>query len=403
MTLLASQPISAAEQIDRPLSPLAWSPDGSRLAYTQDDSLWVVKEPTYQPERLARVPGTVLMQVAWSPDGQHLAFYGGQVTLSNNSIWVVQADGSNLIDVFAGDTILDKALLKTINRWLDNSLLSFNIWGGTGVQHLWQVDVVNNKVTPMVDSYLNTERSQDLAQGGAYYWSPDGKRLIIDHYFLGHLVFTNVPPANEIWLSRPGGPPGQFFLDWSPDGQSFLYSQSEEGGEGYSGAYDPSLNLWLWEIARQSGRKLLPHVYQASLSPDGQRVAFLQQVDEQALFPPNFKNPPRYPENWPPRLTLGMLDLKTDETIFYGSAGYKANEGPFWWTGGRPVWSPAGQLIAYWRETGQVWLVSVDGKWQQCLAKTPEVIQIVWSPDGKKLALQLFERVLVLETPPKPS
>ena len=69
------------------------------------------------------------------------------------------------------------------------------------------------------------------------------------------------------------------------------------------------------------------------------------------------------------------------------------------WFGVRqPVWSPDGRQLIYWGEGydrpdywwldagGDIWIVDSDGRQQRRLTHGLEVVEVVWSPDGSKLA-----------------
>lgn len=68
-------------------SRIAWSPDGSRIAYS-DGGIWVMKADGTNPTRLV-----VGEQPAWSPDGTRIAFTAWQN--SADRILVMKADGTN--------------------------------------------------------------------------------------------------------------------------------------------------------------------------------------------------------------------------------------------------------------------------------------------------------------------
>ena len=82
----------------------AWSPDGSRIAFTSNRSganeIWVMNPDGSNPVRLTTSPaGGFSTQAAWSPDGRLIAFAqasGPPVAgYSPLDIWVMNADGSN--------------------------------------------------------------------------------------------------------------------------------------------------------------------------------------------------------------------------------------------------------------------------------------------------------------------
>ena len=372
------------------LYSLDWSPDGRSLAYGWQNEIWIVQEPAYERSLVVSIfNGRRIDDVSWSPSGQYLAFHGDQPVgeFWGEFIWVVKADGTGLKNLTA-DPLFDPLRALAINEWLDDQTLTINLWEGTGAQSLCQVDLVSGKATLLIgygDSKIPIQ-----AHGGSYDWSPTCEYVAINHAGYGHLVLVNVSQASELWFSTMEDPPSEVFRGWSQDGQRFLFSK-----------WDPEReedNLWLWDVARGKGEKVLPHVYQAALSPDGSRVAFLRQEEHPGWVPARVK-PEVSPEDWPPALTAGMLNLETAETILYGPAGYRANEGPRYWQGGQPVWSPDGELVVYWGEEGDIWAVSADGQWMQRLTQGMEIIQVLWSPDGGKLALRSFDHAWIIERP----
>jgi len=387
--LLVSMPISVFDVHSHPykkLHSLDWSPDGRSLAYGWQDGIWIVQEPAYEPSLLVSVPeGRNMDDVSWAPGGQYLAFHGEQFLeeLWGEFIWVVRSDGTGL-EKLPADPLFDPLHPAVINQWLDDHTLTIDLWHGTGAQSLWQVDTDSGKATQLIG---RGDRAIPIqACGGSYDWSPTHEHIAINHLGYGHLVLVDVSQASEHWFSTMRSLLNESFLDWSQDGQRFLYSQWDADEERH--------NLWLWDVARGEGEKLLPHIEQAALSPNGSRIAFLRQEDRPARVKGEVS-----PEYQPPALTAGMLDLETEETILYGPAGYKASEGPFYWEGARPVWSPDGELVVYWGEAGDVWAVSAGGIWQQRLTQGLEIVQVMWSPNGGKLALRSFDQVWIIERP----
>lgn len=74
----------------------SWSPDGTKIAYTDDHELWIMNANGSRKRRLAEDG----IHPAWSPDGSRIAYtitHGVDNTYSNTDyeLWVVDTDGSN--------------------------------------------------------------------------------------------------------------------------------------------------------------------------------------------------------------------------------------------------------------------------------------------------------------------
>jgi hypothetical protein len=194
--------------------------------------------------------------VKWSPDGQNLAFCGDQWQekdeLWGEFIWVVKADGTGLKNLGATS---DPYRLKSINQWLDDHTLTFNLWVGSGAQDLFQVDIANGETKRLLGTQ---EHAQVQATGGNYYWSPTHEYIAIQDCCFGHIVVVHVGSLEDRkWLSNYSEPPYQKFQGWLANGHQFLYTQSEMGASPKT--YDPTSSLWLWDVNHGEGHELLDH------------------------------------------------------------------------------------------------------------------------------------------------
>ena len=95
-----------------------WSPDGQRILFVARESedhhkaIWVVDADGGSPEQLPIAPGCGgplgepdsygCYSPGWSPDGDQIVFTRSEPDGSNESIWIVNADGSGLVQVTAG-------------------------------------------------------------------------------------------------------------------------------------------------------------------------------------------------------------------------------------------------------------------------------------------------------------
>ena len=86
---------------------LAWSPDGSSLAYDTDTSIWRVDLATATPVLLTtddpRPTTSKAGQPAWSPDGNTIAYSRFQTCFRCTAIWVINSDGTSPRQIYEGD------------------------------------------------------------------------------------------------------------------------------------------------------------------------------------------------------------------------------------------------------------------------------------------------------------
>jgi Tol biopolymer transport system component len=75
---------------------LAWSPDGSSLAYDTDTSIWRVDLATATPVLLTTddpANGVESWQPSWSPDGATIAYSRFQTCFRCTAIWLITGGG----------------------------------------------------------------------------------------------------------------------------------------------------------------------------------------------------------------------------------------------------------------------------------------------------------------------
>ena len=195
-----------------------WSPDGSRLAWTDDQRLLWMREGSGEPIGLPAPEHGAAGAMAWSPDGTRIAFVGihcpgctgpimGDPPLSVFVLALGADAPTRVADGYPGDL-----------RWsLDGSTLSFSDYDlGTGTSERLVIDMSSGAVSPAVavdgltpDAILSPDGTQlvDVTDEGIVVANADGtdRRVIV----------SGAPDANPM----AAGP------RWSPDGRWILYQK----------------------------------------------------------------------------------------------------------------------------------------------------------------------------------
>lgn len=176
-----------------------WSPDGTELAISNLESshrgvaIIELTEAGNPRHDVTTVPDSVPEEYpAWSPDGQRLAFNSHRAGPNNSDIWVVDRDGTHLVNLTPDHSGLDND-----PDWSpDGSRIAFSSERTGGDVYLMDPD----------GSHLEQLTSAPGYDGGPI-WSPDGRFLLFASRRIGSL---------GIWVMRPDGT-GQTLLFDSPD------------------------------------------------------------------------------------------------------------------------------------------------------------------------------------------
>jgi hypothetical protein len=229
---------------------LAWSPDGTRLAYLapQPSSSWYVglasvAQGAGYTERAALVPNIMAVgDLTWSQDGTRIAFVALRTNENLQTVLVAHADGSTLTDLFPFDEARSdlRSSQKAIIGWSDTSHLRVQTSCGEDCQQELEINILTGAARPSSDSerrnamktptpgvikvldglepYINQQSYDPKVFPRTFNqpnWSPDGQMVL---YLDRRGLLWNLNPDNK----------AQYLLDlglrfvnetkWSPDG-----------------------------------------------------------------------------------------------------------------------------------------------------------------------------------------
>ena len=217
----------------------ALAPDGRALAYQSSDalgdSIWIqpldaARKPVGAPRRLARGASP-----QWSRDGKRVLFARVMQQARKSAIFVIAADGSQSEDA------LQPIAEGIIARWSEDgkrlAVIGSEIVGG---EDRWQIRVLDvGGKTPKLKLNLAPEFGQTVSLD----WSPDGQTLLFSaaqgsQAPFGLYAIKLQMPDQLVRLPQPGAAMGigeASFGAWSPDGKQILF-RSGAGGSAGGGA-----------------------------------------------------------------------------------------------------------------------------------------------------------------------
>jgi WD40 repeat protein len=342
-------PMARAQQANVPVTALAWSPDGARLAIGMEDGAIQIKET---------IAGGVLLSLrghtgrigalVWSPDNSQLASGGYDCTVR---IW--SATDGRLIYLFEGhlNAVVTLAWSPDGNRLASTSAIDdptpLRIW--------------NPKTGQLISSYA-------IAEPIATAWSPDSSTLasaipggggivnLLDVSGLNQGSRLIIPDSDEFQ--------GVYSVVWNHDGSRLVTGSLD----GVVRVWDVSAKQPLFGLRGNDQPE--PHikesvVWAVAFCPNGQRVASFSADG-----------------------TLRTWNATTGDLISTGNVGRSITVA---------AWSPDGSLLAY---SGLDGVVSIDetpslspidassqigagrpeGSWVRLRAAD-------WSPDGRYIAV----------------
>lgn len=209
-----------------------WSPDGNKVAFVSDFAgtkhgeknvfVMVPGAPDQAVNLATQITpyssgGKAIDELAWSPDGSRIAYSRGN-NAGDDSVWVVNADGTTIYPLEIGGPGA-----KRHPTWSpDSSKIAYA--------------VVKNAPEQIYVAPSAGGLGQALPNGVGHEpnWSPDGSRIAFDRY---HSASSSYVDLNLVAADSSGTPllfPGAYtewtFNAWSPDGGRIAYRATDSGG-----------------------------------------------------------------------------------------------------------------------------------------------------------------------------
>jgi len=248
-----------------------WSPDGTKVAFVSDftntghgeKNVFVMSTTaTGQDVNLATQithftpENKVIDDLAWSPDGSRIAFTRG-TNSGDDKVWVVNADGTTTFPLEIGG-----GGAKRHPTWSpDSSKIAYA--------------VVKNEPEQIYIASSQGGIGQPLTNGKGHEpnWSPDGSRIAFDAYHSGGFGYVDLhivtPDGSGTPLIVPPSPYTEWtFNAWSPDSGRIAYRATAPSGTVYRVMNaDGSADHPLASPGEGDARW-------ASWSPDGSRLVY---------------------------------------------------------------------------------------------------------------------------------
>lgn len=207
----------------------AYSPDGSRIAFTRSNDIWVMNADGSGQVAITGLEGPD-SEPAWSADGTQIVYVSNQSTPSGGTtgpeLFVRAADGSGIV--------------RQLTDTPSNAASRAPAWSPAGDQIAYESNADGNFEIYTIDAdavaSFGTRRSPN--EVGQHYqnpsWYPDGTRIAFERG-----IGTNVgDTTKEIWTMRAEGSDRVQLTNnavydaqpaYSPDGTQIAYETNEDG------------------------------------------------------------------------------------------------------------------------------------------------------------------------------
>jgi uncharacterized repeat protein (TIGR01451 family) len=265
-----------------PVTVAAWSPDGTRVAYSVvNPDGWSGVEVRQAPEfgLLGRWEASYVSDLTWSPDGQAVLFVFDRGDTS--SIGQARIGEADWRDLLLGDrALLAVSASKSFEEWLDDNVLVFGVPCGTGCKALYALDLATGRLSPL----LSSQPSAGAFYASDYLFSSNHRWLAATSWGTGlprTMVLEWPDPAEPVDLSALLDGRHTEAQSWTEDSLAVI---AYPPGEPREWPMPPRPDLYVWDADVKVMRQVASGAARARFSPDGAQLGVLfvgepQEVD----------------------------------------------------------------------------------------------------------------------------
>jgi Tol biopolymer transport system component len=209
------------------ISSIAWSPDGKKIAYTENGDFQRLKVVTIDGSAPVTIKTDYILEssireVSWSRDSERIVFsyriidweYGGGVGRDSYEIFLINADGSGEIPVFEsqGD--------DRTPAWspVEDLIVFMSDMDGQ-----WDIYSIRPDGTGLEN--LSSSTGDDMYP----VWSPDGSRIAFQSNRDGNTEIYAMNKDGSGQLNLSGSPGVDERPGWSPDGTRIAFRSDRDG------------------------------------------------------------------------------------------------------------------------------------------------------------------------------
>ncbi|MCP4542191.1 MAG: hypothetical protein GY832_34140 [Chloroflexi bacterium] len=297
----------------------SWSPGGDKIAYLlqapgeegglDDDDyrmeVWVAaldgSEQISVSDVISEELDSYWTIVAWSPDGTQLAFMAQVVEDDDPTLYVVQADGSEV----------DHRISLEWN-------VSRVFWSPTGDELLFVPDIGGARIVYLEDERI-VEVYEDVRTVASWEtamdWSSDGTEFVVSYHMIQEVLIVGIDGELHWSIEMSDGYPSE--VAWSPDGAYIAVSVAPAPQENADTLHIIEIETGQLTAAFYDQNR---SIFLPDWSPDGNRVLFSTISDRQ----PEVPNPIGWPAStlWIYDVASGDLEQLTPGEVHDGMGAW---------------------------------------------------------------------------------